>query len=86
MNSKTQQGIIDCKGTETRQIFSRMFVMVKKLKLFASTLNGITASVRRVSSIIVVINTKLTQLIAAHTNKKDGEKQRSSSRVPFCAS
>ena len=26
------QGIIDCKGTETRQIFSRMFVMARKLK------------------------------------------------------
>ena len=40
------QGIIDCKGTETRQIFSRMFVTAKKIKeLFASTVNGITASV-----------------------------------------
>ena len=55
---------------ETRQIFSRMFVMAKKNELFASTLNEITASVRCVSSIIVVLNAKLTQLIAAHANKK----------------
>ena len=51
-----------------------MFVMEKKEELFASTLNGITASVRCVSSIIVILNAKLTQLIAAHANKKDGEK------------
>ena len=58
------QGIIDCKGTETRQI-------TKKFKeLFASTLNGITASVRCVSFIIVVLNAKLTRLIAAHANTK----------------
>ena len=39
----------------------------KKIKeLFASTLNGITASVRCVSSIIVVLNAKLTRLIGAH--------------------
>ena len=43
----------------------------KKIKeLFALTLNGIPASVRCVSSIIVVLNAKLTQLIAAHANKK----------------
>ena len=43
----------------------------KKIKeLFASTLNGVTASVRCVSSIIVVLNAKLTRLIAAHTNRK----------------
>ena len=59
----------------------------KKIKeLFASTLNGITASVRCVSSIIVVLNAKLTRLIAAHANKKDSEKRRSPTRVPFFAS
>ena len=48
-----------------------MFVMTKKIKkLFASTLTGITASVRCVSSMIVVLNAKLPQLIAAHANKK----------------
>ena len=46
-----------------------MFVMAKNKELFASTLNGITASVRYVSSIIVVLNAELTQLIAAHANK-----------------
>ena len=40
--------------------FSRMIVMVKEFKeLLASTLNGITASVRSVSSIIVDLNAKL---------------------------
>ena len=59
----------------------------KKIKeLFTSTLNGIPASVRCVSSIIVVLNAKLTRLIAAHANKKDSEKRRSPTRVPFFAS
>ena len=56
----------------------------KKIKkLFASTSNGITVSVGCVSSIIIVLNAKLTQLIAAHVNKKDSEKQKSLKRVPF---
>ena len=38
--------------------------------LFASTLNGIAARVRCVSSMIVVINSKLPRLVAAHVNKK----------------
>ena len=64
-----------------------MFVITKKIKeLFASTLNGIAASVRCVSSMIVVINAKLTRLIAAHAKKKYGEKRRSPTRVPFFAS
>ena len=70
---------------ETRQIFSRMFVMAKKLKLFASTLNGIPASVRCVSSMIVVLNAKLTRLIAAYANTKHSEKQKSE-EVLFFAS
>ena len=46
----------------------------KKIKeLFASTLNRITASVRCVSSIIVVLNTKLARLLAAHVEQNDGE-------------
>ena len=58
-------------GTETWQIFSRMFEIAKKLKkLFPSTLNGITASVRCVSSIIVVLNANLTRLIAGYANGK----------------
>ena len=56
----------------------------KKIKeLSASTLHGITASVRCVSSIIVVLNAKLTRLIAEHTNKKDGEKRRRPTKVSF---
>ena len=43
----------------------------KQIKeLFASTLNGITASVRYVSSIIVVLNAKFARLLAAHADKK----------------
>ena len=42
----------------------------KNEKLFASTLNGIAASVRCVSSIIVVLNA-------------DSEKRKSTRRVPF---
>ena len=64
-----------------------MFVMTKKIKeLFASTLNGIAVSVRCVSVIIVILNAKLTRLIAAHANKKDSEKRRSPTRVSFLGS
>ena len=59
----------------------------KKIKeLFASTLNGIPASVKCVSSMIIVLNDKFSQLFAAHSNKKDGEKRRSPTRVPCFAS
>ena len=47
----------------------------KFTELLASTLNGIPASVRCVSSMIVVLNAKFAQLLAAHANKKDGEKR-----------
>ena len=60
--------------------FSRMFVMANKLELFVSTLNGISASVRCVSSIIVVLNAKFTRLIVAHANKKDSEKRKKARR------
>ena len=63
-----------------------MFVMAKNKELFASILNGITASVRCVSSIIVVLNAKLVQLIVAHANKKDSEKRKSPKKVPFFVS
>ena len=54
--------------------------MAKKIKqLFTSTLNGLTASVRCVSSMIVVLNSKLARL-------KDGEKRGSPTRVPCFAS
>ena len=45
--------------------------MAKKIKeLFASTLNGITASVRCVSSIIVVLNAKLADYLRYMWTKK----------------
>ena len=70
---------------ETRQFFFSYVCNGEEIKeLFASTLNGITASVRCVSAIIVILNAKWTRLIAAHANKKDGEKQRKSTKVTFC--
>ena len=63
-----------------------MFVMAKKFKeWFASTLNGITASVRCVSSVIVVLNAKFVLLLAAHAIKKYDENRRSPTRVPCFA-
>ena len=56
----SQQGIIDLNRNGTH-IFSRMFVMAEKIKeLFASALNRVPASVRCVSSMIVILNAKLT--------------------------
>ena len=55
-------------------IFSHVCNGKKIKELFAFTLNGITASVRCVYSMIVVLNAKLTRLIAAHANKKYNEK------------
>ena len=43
----------------------------KKIKeLFASTLNGIPASVRCVSSMVVVLNAKFARLLDAHREQK----------------
>ena len=59
----------------------------KKIKeLFASTLNRIPASVSCVSAMIVVLNAKFYRLLVAHTNKKDGGKRRSPTRVSCSAS
>ena len=57
----------------------------KSKELFASTLNGIPISVKCVSSMIVVINAKFAQFIAAHTNIEEGEKRRSPTAVPCFA-
>ena len=71
------QGIIDMNRNGNSANFFSYVCNGKKIKeLFASTLNGITASVRCVHSIIVVLNAKLTRLIAAHTNKNHSEKQK----------
>ena len=51
--------------------------------MFASALYKIAASVRWVSSMIVVLNAKLARLIAAHLNKKDDEERRSPTKVSF---
>ena len=51
--------------------------MAKIKELFASTLNGILASGKSVSSIIVVLNAKFAHLLASHAGKEDGEKRRS---------
>ena len=66
-------------GTETRQTFSRMFAMAKKFK-------KLFASIRCVSSIIVVLNAKLTQLSAAHANKKYSENEQAQRECRFFAS
>ena len=59
----------------------------KKIKeLFASTLNGIPASVKCVSSMIVVLNAKFSRLLAVHANKNNGDKRRSPTRVRCFAS
>ena len=59
----------------------------KKIKeLFASTLNGIPASVRCVSSMIVVLNAEFARLLAVHANRADGEKRRSPTTVSRLAS
>ena len=57
-----------------------MFVMAKNKELFASTLVEKTVSVKCVSSIIVVLNAKLTRIIAAHANKKRDGKARGECR------
>ena len=68
------QGIIDPNWNGNSATFFSYVCNGKKIKeLFASTLNGITASVRCVSSTLVVLNAKLTQLLAGHVDKKDGE-------------
>ena len=67
--------------------FFSYFCNDKKIKeLFASTLDEIPISVRRVSSVIVVLNVKFARLLATHANKKDGEKRRSPTTVPCFAS
>ena len=59
----------------------------KKIKeLFASTLNKIPASVRCVSSIIVVLNAKFARLRVAQATRNGGEERRSPTRVPWFAS
>ena len=77
MQSQIYQGIIDMNRNGNSANFFSYICNGKKIKeLLASTLNGITASVRCVSSIIVALNAKLTRLIAANANAKHSEKQK----------
>ena len=82
-----QQGIININRNGNSGNFFSYICNGNKIKeLFVSTLNGIPARVRCVSSIIVVLNAKFARLLAAHTNKDDGEKRRSPTTVPCFAS
>ena len=47
-----------------------MFVMQKIKELFASTLNGVTASVRCVSSMMVVLYTKIFAITCGARKQK----------------
>ena len=59
-HSQTFQGIINMNRNGNSAIFFLYVCNDKKIKeLFASTLNGIPASVRCVSSMIIVLNTKV---------------------------
>ena len=69
--SQTHQGIINMNSAN----FCSYFCNGKIIKeLFASTINRITASVRCVSSMIVVLNAKFARLLVAHDDNKAGKK------------
>ena len=73
----SKQGIIDMnRNGNSTNLFSYVCHVKKNKEVFDSILNGITASVRCVSSIIVVLKAKLTRLIGVHANKKHSEKQK----------
>ena len=77
------QGIVNMNRNGNSENFFSNVCNGKRIKeLFVSTLNGITASVRCVSSIIVILNTKLTRLIAAYANKVRNKKSEES--AVFC--
>ena len=61
--------------------------MAKKIKgCFASTINRIPASVKCVSAMIVVLNAKFAQLLAAHANKKTVRNEKGRQEWPCFAS
>ena len=69
--STSVQGIIDMNRNGNSANFFSYVCNGKKIKeLFVSTVNGITVSVRCVSSMIVVLNAKFALLLAAHANKQ----------------
>ena len=55
--------------------FSRMFVMAKKVRVVCLYLNGIPASVKCVSSMIVVLNAKFARLIAATVRNEEAQQE-----------
>ena len=58
------QGTVYLTRNETRQLFCRMFVMLKKIEdLFHPILNGITLSVSFVSWTLVVLNARWLDLL-----------------------
>ena len=59
--------------------------MVKKIKeLFASTLNGTPASVRCVSSMIVILNAKLPDYLRRTRTKMTIKDQKTQQKCCFC--
>ena len=81
------QGIINMNRNGNSANFFSHVCNGKKIKeLFVSSLIGITADVKCASSIILVLNGELTQLIAANANKKDSQKRKSPRKVSFFAS
>ena len=82
--SSLAQGIANMNRNGNSANFFSYVCNGKKIKeLFASTLNGITDSVRCVSSIIIVLSAKLTRLMAAHINKEHSEKQKVQRKCRF---
>ena len=66
-----QQGIINMNRNAKAAIFFSYVCNDKKIQeLFASNLNGIPASVRCVSSMIVILNAKFARILAPHADKK----------------
>ena len=67
------------------QIFFAYVCNGKKIKeFFASTLNRIAASVRCVSSMIVVLNAKLDRLASAHANPNPVRTEEARREWRFC--
>ena len=75
-----KQGIINMnRNGNSANVFSYVCNGKKIKELFASTLNGIPASVKCVSFMIVVLSAKFARLLAAHVNKKMVRNEKASS-------
>ena len=71
-------------GTKLGKFFFVRLKWQKIKELFASVLNGVTANVRCLSSMIVVLNAKLTRSIAAHVNKQTVRIEEADKSAVFC--